>query len=287
VAARHATPKATSAPAAAKTGSARLIDVINVYRKSCLPCHDGDGRGEAGRASSPRIPDFTEASWHTRRTDAQLSRSILEGKGKSMPRMKGKLGSVGVLQMVKFVRGFRGGKQKVEDAPADASNSDSRPVDDAGTGSGLLESKPEPASGKALSIRAGSQLFRRFCARCHGTDGRGTDMRGSLPEIPDFTVAGWHERRSDPQLIAVVLDGKGSGMPAFGDKLARQQVRHLIAFLREFATSSARQSSSSSDDFESRFRQLTEEFEQVRREYEARFGPTGRAPVASPRDRRQ
>src|SRR5205085_6467744 len=63
--------------------------VIQVYRASCLQCHDVDGRGEAVRDTLPRVPDFTEPKWQAGRTDTQLSRSILEGKGKSMPRMKG------------------------------------------------------------------------------------------------------------------------------------------------------------------------------------------------------
>jgi mono/diheme cytochrome c family protein len=265
-------------------GRAGLHEVINVYRKSCLRCHDTDGRGEAGRASYPRIPDFTEASWHTRRTDAQLVRSILEGRGKSMPRMKGKLGSVSALQMVKFVRGFQGGKQSVEEELDDASTSDSAPVDAARTSSGARETKPSPPTRKAVSNDEGSRLFQRFCVRCHGPDGTGAAMRGTSPQIPDFTLAGWHGRRTDARLIAVVLDGKGRGMPAFGDKLAREQVRELITFIREFAPSVARRPTSNSDDFDARFRELTEEFERVRREYEAEFGAPARSPARSPRD---
>ena len=90
---------------------------IQVYRASCTVCHDSDGRGEISRATSTEIPDLTDPKWHDTRSDEELSRSILQGKGKSMPAMKSKLGSLDVKEMVAFVRGFRGGKQVVDDQP--------------------------------------------------------------------------------------------------------------------------------------------------------------------------
>ena len=50
-----------------------------------------------------------------REATGELSHSILEGKGKSMPAMKEKVASVGVMQMVALVREFRGGKLVIED----------------------------------------------------------------------------------------------------------------------------------------------------------------------------
>ena len=107
------TEQATAAPARAP---AFPEAVVRIFRTSCLQCHDSDGRGEAARDSLPQIPDFTAARWQVARSDAELSHSILEGKGKSMPRWKGKLGSVDVKQMVAFVRAFREGGQVVPDS---------------------------------------------------------------------------------------------------------------------------------------------------------------------------
>jgi mono/diheme cytochrome c family protein len=257
--------------------------VIQVYRASCLQCHDVDGRGEVVRDTLPRIPDFTEAKWHSTRTDAELSRSILEGKGKSMPRMKGKLGSVDVQQMVAFVRGFRGGDQVVDDEPAEPSAPQQPTTGTSPTVSVPRPDEPRPPTPKELSIRAGSQSFQRFCARCHGPDGRGSGIRDSMPAIPDFTARAWHERRRDPQLVVSILDGKGAEMPAFQGKVAREQARDLVAFIRAFAPGSSPPSGAASDDFEARFRQLMQEFETLRRQSQADFPPSSDPSPKPPR----
>ena len=55
-----------------------------------------------------------------------------------------------------------------------------------------------------------------------------------MPAIPDFTLRAWQEGRSDPQLLISVLDGKGTRMPPFRDKLTRDQARDLVALVRSF-----------------------------------------------------
>jgi len=196
--------------------------VIQVYRALCLQCHDSDGTGQVVRDALPKVPDFTEPKWQAGRSDTQLSRSILEGKGKSMPRMKDKLGSVDVQQLVAFVRGFRGGGQVVDDEPEEPSAPGPLAVAVQPAGSVPRATAPAPPSSKELSIREGGRFFPKFCARCHGADGRGSAVRDSLPAIPDFTARAWQETRTDPQLVVSILEGKGAEMPAFQDKLARE-----------------------------------------------------------------
>src|SRR5262249_47054197 len=158
-------------------------------------------------------------------SDADLTRSILEGKAKSMPPMRGKLDGVDVGQMVAFVRAFRGGNQVVDEeeekGPAEPQPSLAPAPTTGAPPPATQDPRPSP---RDLSIRAGSQTFQRSCTACHGRDGRGGEMRGNLPEIPDFTARAWHEARTDPQLIVSVTEGKGTGMPPFRDKLSRDQV---------------------------------------------------------------
>jgi len=246
-----------------------IASPIQLYRASCLECHDSDGRGGVVRDALPNVPDFTDARWHASRSGAELSRSILEGKGKSMPRMKEKLGSVDVQQMVSFVRAFRGGKQVVDDetdAPAAPEQSTAGTTRTAVRSQSLERS---PAAQKDQNNREGSRLFRRFCAMCHGPDGRGTAMRENLPMLPDFTRTAWQEGRSDRQLAVSIFDGRGAKMPSFAGRVSREQARDLVAFIRTFAPSRARPVSTATDDFETRLRQLNLEFEDLGRQIRA------------------
>jgi hypothetical protein len=70
-------------------------------------------------------------------------------------------------------------------------------------------------------------------------------------------------------LVVSVLDGKGTGMPAFRDKLSREQVRDLVAFVRAFDPSQERSAGAAPDQFEARFRELEKEFEDLRRQSRA------------------
>jgi cytochrome c oxidase cbb3-type subunit 3 len=230
----------------------------DVFRTSCLECHDGDGRGEASRDLLPKIPDFTDPRWQASRSDAELTRSILEGKGKSMPRMRKKLGSVDVRQMVALVRSFQGGRQVVSSEPEPLSPTPTPTLRPAA-----------PLSPRDLSRSEGKQLFQRFCVRCHGADGTGSGSRDSLPALPDFTGRAWQASRSDPQLAAIILAGKGTGMPAFRAKLGREQARDLAAFIRTFVPSFTPPPELPPDDFDARFQQLVQEVEDLGRQVRA------------------
>ena len=49
-------------------------------------------------------------------------------------------------------------------------------------------------------------------------NGKGIEMRPSMPAIPDFTRRGWHDTVTNTQLTASILDGKGTLMPPFRDR---------------------------------------------------------------------
>jgi mono/diheme cytochrome c family protein len=256
-----ADPPAVTSAAELDTPSAAPEAVVRVYQKTCLKCHDSDGKGEIVRDVMKTIPDFTDAAWHTTRNDADLGRSIHEGKGKSMPSMRGKLGSVDVGQMVAFVRGFQGGKQVVEEEEEKPAAPEPVAAALPTTGPGSPTAGPSRPGPKDSNLREGSRLFQRSCAACHGNDGRGGDMRDELPSIPDFTARAWHERRNDSQLVVSVLDGKGTGMPAFRDKVSREQARDLVRFIRTLGPAPIRATARPRSEFGVRFRQLRGEFE--------------------------
>jgi hypothetical protein len=68
----------------------------------------------------PAIPDFTAASWQTKRTEAKLLARILDGKGKGMPAFRGKLKEDQARGLVAHIRSFatttgKSGAQKVRE----------------------------------------------------------------------------------------------------------------------------------------------------------------------------
>jgi len=80
-------------------------------------------------------------------------------------------------------------------------------------------------------------LFRSNCARCHGADGRGDTPQGHTYNAPDFTDEEWWRKHANitttGSLVSIVSRGKG-GMPAFGKKLKRNEIRLLVNHVRRF-----------------------------------------------------
>jgi mono/diheme cytochrome c family protein/uncharacterized membrane protein len=243
--------------------------VRQLFRQRCAKCHGADGTGNAARDRLPEIPDFSKAPWHARRTDAQLLASILDGKDE-MPSWRGKISQEQARDLVAHVRAFAPTSATPRaDVPADL-HQDSRrleeevrelqarsrrleeevrelqarvgkPSKDApgGAPSAPSESGPHEVAPQSAPAAPGAptprDLFRQRCAKCHGADGTGNAARDRLPEIPDFTKAPWHARRTDAQLLASILDGKGSEMPPHRGKISEEQARGLVAYVRSFA----------------------------------------------------
>jgi uncharacterized membrane protein len=61
-------------------------------------------------------------------------------------------------------------------------------------------------------------------------------VRRRQPELPDFRDTTWQARRRDAQLLASILDGKGTRMPPWRDELSEEQARGLVAYVRSFAS---------------------------------------------------
>jgi hypothetical protein len=62
--------------------------IIGLYSRYCIRCHGVDGRGVW---DIPGVPDFTNPRFQAGRSDGQLVRAILEGRGAVMPPFRGTL----------------------------------------------------------------------------------------------------------------------------------------------------------------------------------------------------
>ena len=89
-------------------------------------------------------------------------------------------------------------------------------------------------------------------------------MRVSLPAIPDFADPSWQARQGGPQMMAGILNGKGTLMPAFGGRVNRRQAADLVAYIRAFGPAHEVVSKSQpAGDFEARVRALQRAWEEL------------------------
>ncbi len=72
-----------------------------------------------------------------------------------------------------------------------------------------------------------SALYKEFCAKCHGEDGKANTPKGKQLMAQDFTDADWQAEETDAELMKAVADG-GEDMPPFGKKLTKEQIESLV-----------------------------------------------------------
>jgi hypothetical protein len=77
--------------------------VMGLFNRYCIRCHGVDGRGIW---DIPDVPNFTNAHWQASRTDGQLARAILEGRGSVMPPWRGTLSLEEAWALARYVRTF-------------------------------------------------------------------------------------------------------------------------------------------------------------------------------------
>jgi mono/diheme cytochrome c family protein len=252
---------------------------IPIFRAHCVRCHDPDGSGESSRDFMRTVPDFTDPEWHLVRTDHELARSVLNGKGK-MPSMKEHLAGTDVKTIIRLVRRFQGGSIDVSEDKATGGAEEppgerygDRPSGPSARLAGGKQGKPiAPATQTAIGI------YQRFCVQCHGDDGRSSPLRPTVATAPDFTLSNWHSERGLARLKTSILEGRGTRMPPFQGKLGETQVESLVSLLRSFSPPAATEPSKNLDEFDRRFEQLMKEMERLKRRY---YEPAPRVSAAS------
>jgi mono/diheme cytochrome c family protein len=271
------TEVATPKPAQPLPPVAAGMSPLQVYRAYCLACHDVNGSGQVARKTMPDLPDFTDPKWQAAHNDAEVKQSILDGKGKFMLPMKDKLSPTDADHMVAYVRGFRGGKQVIQVAPPApvVPPAPTQPTVVTGPKAppAKLPSPPTVSAEMAARTRVATGLYRQYCLVCHGADGRGNEIRASMPTIPDFTNRSWQEGVSVPQLVASILDGKGTLMPAFRGRITDEQGQDLAAYVRAFGPVELAQPQAPPSDFEKQFRDVQAHWYELQRQLRELSGP--------------
>src|SRR5436190_19227938 len=86
-------------------------------------------------------------------------------------------------------------------------------------------------SASAGDPAATADLYKTTCQKCHGADGTGNTPAGKKFEAHDFHSADV-QKKSDAELIKITTDGQKK-MPSYKDKLSAEQIKDLVAYVRQ------------------------------------------------------
>lgn len=96
---------------------------------------------------------------------------------------------------------------------------------------GALNRLENPLPASTAVLAEGAELYRIYCAVCHGADGSGESMLAEhLPRLPDLRSP-LVRRRADGRLYGVILRG-GFRMPAYADALGADERWAVVHHVR-------------------------------------------------------
>jgi hypothetical protein len=84
------------------------VVAASLFNRYCIRCHGVDGRGTW---DIPGIPNFTNSRWQISRSDDQIARIIIEGRGAVMPSFRGALNIEEAWALARYLRNFAPGAQ--------------------------------------------------------------------------------------------------------------------------------------------------------------------------------
>ena len=77
--------------------------VMALFNRYCIRCHGVDGRGVW---DIPGVPNLANPRWQASRSDGELARAILEGRGSVMPPWRGTVSLEEAWAIARYVRTF-------------------------------------------------------------------------------------------------------------------------------------------------------------------------------------
>jgi cytochrome c6 len=77
----------------------------------------------------------------------------------------------------------------------------------------------------------GAEIFNQMCVGCHGPDGKSQTDMGKQVQAADLTSTAI-QKLTDSSLSRVVENGKEK-MPAFKDKLSSDEIKSVVAYVRQ------------------------------------------------------
>jgi cytochrome c6 len=93
------------------------------------------------------------------------------------------------------------------------------------------------ALGGVASARAtsGEELFVKYCALCHGKDGKAQNPAARKLGVKDLSESKSTDSELEKQVIEGKKDDRGNlKMPSFKDKFTPEEIKSLIAVVKSF-----------------------------------------------------
>jgi mono/diheme cytochrome c family protein len=84
------------------------------------------------------------------------------------------------------------------------------------------------------STRGAAQLYGKYCASCHGSDGRAKTTKAKFNHARDITDSKWQDDVSDERIFNSIMNGRNvrGNMPAFSKKMTEQEADSLVTYVR-------------------------------------------------------
>jgi cytochrome c6 len=80
----------------------------------------------------------------------------------------------------------------------------------------------------------GAALYKAKCVGCHSDDGSGSGPTGKQLGVKDLR-SDEVQKQTDAQLSDSIMSGVGKKMPAYKGKLTDDQIKGLVAYIRDLA----------------------------------------------------
>ena len=85
------------------------------------------------------------------------------------------------------------------------------------------------------TVEAGKKLYTRYCAACHGPQGKGDGsmaLAGGTPS--NLTDDKWDHGSTDGEIFVAIRDGTSPDMEAYKERLSEKEIWQVVTFVRSF-----------------------------------------------------